>query len=321
MLTLELIVRIIQTGYFMSDIKTLVNDFKSYLTKQDLSKNTIRNYSADIDNFVHWYDEQHGEEIRVKEITSHHLNFFRDHMINARRLKVSSVNRKVQTLKRFFRFLAVKRIIKANTANSIRFIRKTKATKPSSLNKNEVHALLSIAGHSPHGLSSRNYAVIQLITQTGLRVSELIHLQWRDLTLYERSGSVRVVDGKGHKERVIPLNSSARKALTSYLENRELDQTTPVFLNKHGKIHTARALQKVISTLARRANITRIKVTPHVLRHTFATNYLRANPDCLVELATLLGHESIDTTAIYTKASSERLSETLENSQFAKTDL
>lgn len=184
-----------------------------------------------------------------------------------------------------------------------------------------MHALLSIAGSSPHGLSSRNYAVIQLMIRTGLRISELINLQWRDLALYERSGSIRVVDSKGHKERVIPLNSSARKAISSYIQNKEYDQTTPVFLSKHGKIHTARALQKIVSNLAKKANIRRIKVTPHVLRHTFATNYLRANPDCLVELSLLLGHESIDTTAIYTKASTERLSATLENSQFAHDNL
>ena len=235
-------------------------------------------------------------------MTSYHLNFFRDHILKSRRLKVSSVNRKIQTFKRFFRFLTNQKIIKTNIADSIKFIRRTKATKPNALNKNEVHALLSVAGSSTHGLSSRNYAVIQLMIQTGLRVSELINLQWRDLTLYERSGSIRIVDGKGRKDRTIPLNSTARKAISSYAQNKEFDLTKPLFLNKHGKIHMARALQKVISNLAKNANITRIRVTPHVL-HTFATNYLRANPDCLVELATLLGHESLDTTAIYTKAS------------------
>ncbi|WP_341750115.1 tyrosine-type recombinase/integrase [Candidatus Tisiphia endosymbiont of Sialis lutaria] len=300
----------------MSDIKILINDFKQYLGKQDLSKNTIRNYIADIENFASWYDQYHGEEIEVKNITAYHLNFFREQILNGKRLKVSSVNRKTQTLKRFFRFLTGKKIIKSNVADSIKFIRRTKTTKPNSLNKNEVHALLSMAGNSAHGLSSRNYAVIQLLLQTGLRISELINLQWRDLILYERSGSVRVVDSKGHKERVIPLNNSARKALSLYIKRNEYDPTTPVFLSKHGKIHTARALQKIISNLAKKANINRIRVTPHVLRHTFATNYLKANPGCLIELATLLGHESIDTTAIYTKASVEHLHETLEKAQF-----
>jgi len=298
----------------MSNIKITINEFKQHLDQQDLSKNTIRNYIADIKNFASWYEEHHAEEIEVQKITSYHLNFFRDQMIGARRLKVSSVNRKTQSLRRFFRFLAEKKTIKINIADSIKFIRRTKSTKPNALSKNEVHALLSVAGNSSHGLSSRNYAVIQLILQTGLRISELINLQWRDLLLYERSGSVRVVDGKGHRERVIPLNSSARKAVSSYIENKEYDSTTPVFLSKHGKIHTPRALQKVVSNLATKANINRIRVTPHVLRHTFATNYLRANPGCLIELATLLGHESLDTTAIYTKASTEHLQETLEKS-------
>lgn len=315
-LTRDGIVRIIQTRGFMSEVKILINNFRDYLIKQDLSKNTIRNYIADIENFTNWYDQCYAEELNVKEVTSYHLNFFRDQILKSRRLKVSSVNRKIQTLKRFFRFLTDQKIIKTNITGSIKFIRRTKATKPNTLNKNEVHALLSVAGNSAHGLSSRNYAVIQLMIQTGLRVSELINLQWRDLTLYERSGSIKVADGKGHKERTIPLNSTARKAISSYVQNKEYDPTTPLFLNKHCKIHTARALQKVISNLAKGANITRIRVTPHVLRHTFATNYLRANPDCLVELSTLLGHKSLDTTAIYTKASSERLNDALENSQF-----
>jgi integrase/recombinase XerC len=301
----------------MYDIKMLVQEFKDYLGKQDLSKSTIRNYSSDIENFIHWYDDQHGEEVKVNQITAYHLDFFREQMLKAKRLKVASVNRKIQTLKRFFGFLIRKKIIKTNVAAAIKFIRKTKATRPQALTKAETHALLSVAGQSAHGLSSRNYAIIQLIMQTGLRVSEVIGLQWRDLSLYERSGMVRIVDGKGHKERIIPLGSSIRKALTAYKGSREVGQMTPVFLNKQGKVATARALQKMITGLARRAKINRIKVTPNVLRHTFATNYLRANPGCLVELATLLGHESIETTAIYTKASAERLEETLDKAQLS----
>lgn len=301
----------------MSNIKALINNFSQYLSKQDLSENTIHNYIADIENFANWYEEHHGDEIEFKNITLHHLAFFRDQVLHNKRLKVSSINRKIQTLRKFFGFLEGKKIIKVNIANSLKFIRRTKTTKPNSLNKQEVHSLLSVAGSSAHGLSSRNYAVIQLLLQTGLRISELINLQRRDLTIYERSGSIRVVDGKGHKEREIPLNSSARKTISSYIQNKEYNPSTPVFLSKHGKIHSARALQKVISNLAKKANITRIKVTPHILRHTFATNYLRANPACLIELATLLGHESLDTTAIYTKASIEHLNETVEKSQFS----
>jgi integrase/recombinase XerD len=163
MLTPQGIVRIIQTRDFMSNIKALINNFSQYLSKQDLSENTIRNYIADIENFANWYEEHHGAEVVFKNITLHHLNFFRDQILHGKRLKVSSINRKIQTLRKFFGFLEEKKIIKVNIANLLKFIRRTKATKPNSLNKQEVHSLLSVAGNSAHGLSSRNYAVIQLL--------------------------------------------------------------------------------------------------------------------------------------------------------------
>ena len=198
------------------------------------------------------------------------------------------------------------KIIKINPTQAIKFMRKAKTTKPKSLGKAEIHALLSVALQSAHGLNNRNYAAIHLILQTGLRIGEVINLQWRDLTSHDRSGFVRVIS-KGLKERAIPLNGTIRRAIANYVEGRNLIAETPLFLSKRGEIPTPRALQKIISNLAKRANITRIQLTPNVLRHTFATNYLRTKPSCLIELATLLGYDSLNTTAIYTKASSEHL--------------
>ncbi|WP_425361605.1 tyrosine-type recombinase/integrase [Candidatus Tisiphia endosymbiont of Ceraclea dissimilis] len=295
----------------------LIVEFKNYLIKQEMSINTIRNYLADIVNFSKWYKIYYSDQVIADEITSYHLQSFKSHSVNTKRLKTSSINRRIQSLKRFFQFLSNKKTIKKDPTLKTKFIRRTKSAKPNALNKSEVHALLSIAGRSSHGTHKRNYAIIQLILQTGLRVSEVINLQWQDIVLGERSGQVRVVDGKGHKERIIPLNSSARKAVSSYLEFREdLKETSPIFLSKRNQVPTARAIQKIIVSLANKANINRIKVTPHTLRHTFATNYLRTNPGCLVELSNLLGHESLDTTAIYTKSSQEHLAGTLEKSQF-----
>ncbi len=257
---------------------------------------------------------------KLKDITSYHIQTFKDYLINKKRLKTASVNSILQSLKRFYQFLGQQKTIKENPAAEIKFQKRVKVIRPNALNKTEVHALLSIAGSIAEGrqiIQKRNFAIIQLILQTGLRVSEVINLQRQDISLSERSGQVRVVDGKGHKERIIPLNSTVRKALANYLDLRKkLDATEPIFISKRGQVPTTRAIQKIITTLATKANITRIKVSPHTLRHTFATNYLRANNNCLVELATLLGHESLDTTAIYTKSSKERLAETLENVQF-----
>ena len=144
-----------------------------------------------------------------------------------------------------------------------------KATQPSALNKTEVHALLSIAGRNLEGkqiIPKRNYAIIQLILQTGLRVGEVVNLQRQDIMFSARAGQVRVVDGKGHKERIIPLNSTARRALANYLKLREeLGATEPIFISKRGQVPTTRAIQKIISSLATKANIDRIRVSPHTL--------------------------------------------------------
>ena len=93
--------------------------------------------------------------------------------------------------------------------------------KPAALNQNEVHALLRAAGQSSHGLAKRNYAFIQLLLQTGLRIGEAVKLQLRDLVINSRSACVRVVDGKGRKYREIPLNATARRALSAYLVTHE----------------------------------------------------------------------------------------------------
>ncbi len=119
------------------------------------------------------------------------------------------------------------------------------------------------------------------------------------------------------KAREVPLNATARRAPCLYLKTRgdDCEADEPFFLSKRGGIMPARTIQSVITQLARRAKITRVNVSVHTLRHTFALNYLRQNSGKLVELSQLLGHESLDTTAIYMRPSSEELAEGLERSR------
>lgn len=285
--------------------------FKKEMVSADVSFNTIKNYIADVKNFYNWYHElNHSNEI--DKITFYHLNAYKDYMLHNKRKKSSSINRNIQSLKNFFQFLTKQKILKSTPAAKIRFLRKARAVQPQALRKQEIHKLLSVTSHSSHGTRKRNYAIVQIILQTGIRVSELVGLEFRDLEIYKRSGQIRIVNGKGGKERIVPLNNSVRRALSNYLENRELKKEGFVFLSKRNQRLTSRAVQQMITNLARKANIENAKVTPHVLRHTFAINYLKSNPECLVELSTLLGHESLDTTSIYTVASKERLADTVE---------
>lgn len=288
----------------------LLNNFKEKMIAEDISDNTLKNYVSDIKIFYRWYREIDFSE-NVEKVTHYHLTAYKDYLIHNQRKRASSINRTIQSLRNFFRFMTVQKRIKKDPSEKVKFLRRIKRTQPKALTKNDIHKLLSVTSHSSHGTKQRNYAIIQLLLHTGIRVGEIVNLEIRDLTLYDRSGEIRVVNAKGGKERTIPLNSSARKALRNYLEGRNLEEGGAVFFSKQNKKMTVRAVQKVINNLAGKSGIE--NMSPHTLRHTFAINYLRSNPECLVELSALLGHESLDTTSIYTTASKERLANTVEN--------
>jgi len=293
----------------------LLSSFKEMLEKQDLSESSITSYLQGINVFTTWALDFYQQEVSLLEITVNDLRAYREYVSKILRRKPATINHQIQVLKRFYAWAAQIRLMPDNPASALHFVKRATTAKPNALNKDEIHALLRAAGLSTHGLAVRNYAIVQLLLQSGLRVGELNNLLVKDVVMRERSGCVNVVDGKGRKHREIPLNSIARRALTNYLELRNSSEPDDVlFTTKRGEQGTIRALQALISGLAKRANITRINVTAHTLRHTFATQFLQANPGCLVELAMLMGHESIDTTAIYTKASKEKLAEHMERS-------
>jgi site-specific recombinase XerD len=148
-----------------------------------------------------------------------------------------------------------------------------------------------------------------------LRIGEASALRLADLELRERTGRVRVRDGKGGKQRDVPLNTTVRRALRQYLERRpDAGAEAPLFLSGRHAALPIRSMQAIIARLARRAHLGRVPVSAHTLRHTFALNFLHSNPGKLVELASLLGHESLDTTALYTRPSQDDLATDLERS-------
>ena len=212
----------------------LLPRFKKKLVQQDLSPVTIRGYLHDVNHFLRWLKEIYdGQEINIKKITTADLKAYRQYMVNMKRQKSASVNRRLQSLKRFFAWAHQNKWTKKNPAADVRFKRRMPLSKPTALNKSEVHALLRVAGQSPHGLAQRNYALIQLLLQAGLRIGEAATLQYQDVELQPRSGKVRISNGKGFKEREVPLNATARRALTDYLKTRELIQPRrSTFFNK-----------------------------------------------------------------------------------------
>ena len=178
----------------------------------------------------------------------------------------------------------------------------------------------------------RNYAIIQILLQTGIRLSECSALTFEDLTFGERSGLLRVRAGKGNKARTVPLNASAREALAMYvaprlgIEKPSLKAVAkgwpklkspqahePIFLSQKGGVLTTSAMGQMIAGIVEAAGgLVPEETSAHTLRHTFARSYLAQYPGDVVGLATLLGHSSLDTTRLYSEPSVEQLSTRVE---------
>jgi site-specific recombinase XerD len=287
------------------------------MKREDLSPVTVRGYVSDLEMFIAWLKQSRGTKVRLNQISTIELINYRQHLIAVKGLKPATVNRRLEALRRFCKWACNQKLIKRDIALELKAVRMVRSQRPIGLAEPEVHMLLRAAGQSRHGLAKRNYALIQLMLQAGLRVGEVSALSVADVRIRERSGIVRIRQGKGGKEREVPLNATARRALSIYQESRQKTGAEDfLFTNARGNRLPTRTIQAVITELARRAKISRVKVSAHTLRHTFALNYLRQNPGKLVDLATLLGHESLDTTAIYTRPSGEELAADLERSRY-----
>lgn len=288
--------------------------FLASLARDDLAPATLRGYRYDLRHFLAWHRTVQDSAFAIEGLAEYELIAYRQHMVAAGR-RPATVNRRLDALRRLCRWARGTGVLAADAARDVRPMRTVRNRQPAGLTDIEIHALLRAAGASSHGLAARNYAIAQLMLQAGLRVSEVAALQVADITTNDRSGSVRIRHGKGLKAREVPLNATARRALKQHLERRQApDKAAPLFVSSRETTMPVRTIQAVITSLARRARLKRLAVSAHTLRHSFALGYLRDNPGKLVELASLLGHDSLDTTVIYTRPSRDDLAADLERS-------
>jgi site-specific recombinase XerD len=241
------------------------------------------------------------------------------------------VNGQISALRAFCAWLTEERYLEVNPAKRLKLVGRQEASTRSGLNDTQVNALLRQARNSRDSL--RNYAVVQVLLQTGMRLDECSQLTLDDIELGERSGRVTIRQGKGNKARVVPLNASARQALAEYVAlrlncdptvkavarawPRRSSDTPSAFLwhsQKKGTLTTS-AMRQMIDVLVRDAATRALvpaQTSAHTLRHTFARNYLAEHPGDIVGLASLLGHTSLDTTRIYSQPTIEQLSTRVE---------
>ncbi len=313
----------------MSDYLTA---FIAHLQTQDRSPHTIAAYRNDVAAFFAWLETQLGRgeatprPLTPMEVTTFDIQKYRDALEDAGR-QPAGVNRRLAALRVFFAWAIEAGHASANPVQRVKGV-KQEARTPKALTSQEVYRLQREAAAqrqlaqakagadtSPTLVDAlRDEALLNLLLYTGLRVSECADLRVTDVVLNGKDSQVIVRAGKGRKYREVPLHKTARQALEAYLAVRPdgrgagkpgQDEPGPyLFLGQRGRLGT-RGIQFRITALAEAAGVARpgFAVTPHVLRHTFATRLLREVGTDLVTVAALLGHASIATTQIYTQPS------------------
>ncbi|MBM7453223.1 integrase/recombinase XerD [Acholeplasma morum] len=282
----------------------LLKDYEYYLKREKgLSQNTIMAYLRDLEQYRSFLEKYHSIK-NVRKIEKKHVEAYLKTLKN-KQLSSKSSSRKLTAIKGFHQFLYIEKETDNNPAIEIESP-KTIKTLPQVLSVDEVVKLLqAIQGDDP--LALRNQALLELIYGSGLRVSELLDLKIQDIHL--TAGHVRVI-GKGNKEREVPLGELSVIALRQYLTKARnkltINSTVDyLFVNQYGQRLSRQGFFKLLKKLAQNAGINK-EVSPHTLRHSFATHLLEAGVD-LRTLQSLLGHEDIQTTQIYTHISQKHL--------------
>lgn len=271
--------------------------------EENASPHTARNYASDLRQLrafllEHGYAvAESGEEIDLRRVDANALRAYVVWLLQSHRK--SSVGRKLSSLKTFWKFLRRHERVETDPTISLTTPKKEKRL-PTHLTVDDVFRLLETPpADTPAGLRDR--AMLEMIYSTGIRVSELVGLDWDDV---DAGLEVVRVRGKGNKERIVPVGRKAIAALDAYREQiarlcpRRLRDERAVFLNRSGARLTTRSVARLMDGYIRQSGIS-TKATPHALRHSFATHLLSAGAD-LRAIQELLGHASLSTTQKYT---------------------
>ncbi len=288
-----------------------IDDFRRYLTiERNYSPHTIKNYIADITAcFQYLSDQNYIRDEQVELIDKFVLRIYINYL-SQRKLKKSSISRKIASLKTFYRFLKTRHVIRDNPTSHIAAIKKEKRL-PEYIDENEMFQLfnqvLNEEANHPKDpfLILRNQLIFELLYSTGIRCSELLGLSQLSVDFYHQQ--IRVL-GKGAKERIVPFGDAARKKLEQYLtpwRSRRQGDHNFLFINYRGTPLSRVSLEKIVHRYLIKVSQAK-RLSPHILRHSFATHLLNNGAD-LRAVKELLGHASLSTTQIYTHISIDKL--------------
>ncbi|MCC9602867.1 tyrosine-type recombinase/integrase [Stieleria sp. JC731] len=285
-----------------SEVIPLANQFHQ---STDYASDSLRAFGNDLRKFAKWFTDSNREPLNFERVTARDIADCREHLRRDLGQATATVNRCLVTLRRFFGWLAENGHLSNNPAKKVKQLRKQELA-PKGLERSRVRKLLREVELRQ---DIRAQAIFNMLLFTGCRVSDLAGLELTDLMIGVRSGTAVFRQGKGNKQRSVPLPLPARQAIHAYLDTRPPVDSDRVFVGERGPL-TSRGVRNLCDKYSAFCGF---KIHPHLLRHTMAHQFLADNNNDLVSLAQILGHESLNTTSKYTLGSQKQLGEASDN--------
>jgi len=293
------------------NVEELFTRFEEHLARSALASTTIVNYLADLRTLARWHANVKGAASSLLGLTPDDVREYRRHMQTNEGWTPATINRRLQAVRKFYSFAMETGLTESNPASGVQLIPIPEATPPRALASEEVTSLLEAVQGGRPSLVKRDYAIVQLLLQTGIKLGELTRLCLSDVQLRgdgegmllvgggnPRGGKPR--EGIGNRRRQVPLNSLACAALQGYLQIRPPSTSTEnLFLSQDGNCISKRTVQRLIHVYTQAAGLE--DVSAHILRHTFAVSTLADTGDISL-VSRLLGHRCMETTAKYLAA-------------------
>ena len=286
-----------------------LKDYLEYLKYQkNYSDYTVLSYQNDIDEFLEYLNR---EVLNFKDIEYSDLRFYLMYLKEEKNDNNSSIDRKLSALRGFYKYLANEGIVKSNVFSLVSGPKKEKKL-PRYFEYNELEELFNVPD-SETALGQRDLLLLELLYATGVRVGELTNIKIKDIDLSSKSILILC---KGNKERIVTYGDYCEEILKRYLNDGYILLNTKdseyLFLNKNGGELTERGVRYILDQIIKQTSINK-NISPHMIRHSFATHLLNEGCD-LTTVQKLLGHESIKATQIYTHVTTDRLKEVYYNS-------